>query len=1235
MKKNNYMEPLSSFAISLAAGIVLDYYKFTQSTVKKELKSAFKKALKLWSKNDEIRKRNRNSLERKFSELFASPENLTDIQTTDPDLYGFLKKYDEALSEYHSAYNYLKEIKDLERFKRELKLLESIRDSLDELNEKIEFLNEKLKNVNLGLDKEWSRQIGVYKSSIQKFKPHTALELITELEKSFNLNEYKPSNAIVATIEFLKGQCYELIGDSNEMNKCYIKAYKLDTSTILYKEKASFAYAMAKKEKEAKDLVEEILEVDEFNTIAWIVKVLTSEKSDLLELLSQVPEFVREDDNFKRIVFFRARVDRDYQNIQEAFEKYNILPEITTSEVTPLSYANYKYKVFLIEANLSKIFNIAFISFQSSFTGNSEDIKLLKPLLDDFIGVIEKSEIKDKFVGIEFFNSYFDFVINNREDSVIRMKSILKDMGFENDFHVMLVANSLQLIEQEKEAIEIINKKDKTKELRLLEAYCFLKLADLDTYVSLIHDLLETLNSIDVNTCHTLLGIQHMLLLNNRLSDFKVDDFIQNKSFEFSYIEILLKSFVRLPDTSDKQDILNDLKLIEEDVFTSRNGLIFYISFFYYKLSEFQLAIETFKKYVNEDSPSKELYYYILSLDKSQTNHKHLLFLLEKWRKQFPFHEELLRIEANLRRQLSDWQSCLEISNYYLTQYPENESFLTLELIAINELDLPNKKERIEELSYFFQDFDFQDYVYAQNVARILFQNGYHEISLEIQYKKAIHSENIKARMDYFFLVVQMPAGIIKEKDEVELGDFVSYSINEETKFLEIAKGNDLAEKLIGHKKGDTVSVERPYTRQIDNIGVRRIMDKYLYLHDVILEEVQSNPYLGFPMQSFKFEDTTPEGMNKTFVSLFGADGTFRKKESENSFKKYYEYKLSFTEIVIQNLNSDYIGGYFHLVNFRDGVTLFPLPMYPEVSLTENIEVILDYSALLIIFQISREQKIECKSKFIIPKGIVDYIRFSLKKEKAQPKERMAIDVSLDGVTPNILTEETINNNILYFENLLKWIELNCKETIAHSKLDVTRKLEGQIDNAIFIDYMAEIVSLMLESEERILISDDSMFFKFFPIQSKRTISSELYFKKIYTADNAINIEYMKNKYIGYTINDELISTEYKKKLKGQDNFYTNCINNISLLLVPSEKTIFTAISFLKNLALEPVLTEIAFKQEAVYVLVNLLKGQKEIKPFKISLLLINREFKHLGKKLDLVLESYTDALTILNISHS
>lgn len=718
-KKINYMETLSSYAISLAAGIALDYFKFTQGTVKKELKKAFEKALKSWCKNEDIRERKKYNLKKKLSELFDTPEKFADIQTTDPDLESFLDKYNEALSEYYSAYNYLKAIKDLERFEREKELLESIRDSLDELNEKVNYLNGKLQNVNLGIDKEWSRQLEVYKTSIQNFKPKTALELINALENSFGLNDYKPGNAIKATIEFLKGQCYQFIGDADNMHRCYIKAYKLENSSTLYKEKASFAYVKTKEVDKALDLAKEILQFDEFNVIAWSVKTLTSDEKDLVKLLSEIPNLVRVDDNYKRIIFFTTRIDKEFVNVSEAFKNYNILPVLPDDAIEPLSFKNYKNRVFLIEATFIKVLNNTFFDFNTSFTGDKNYILKFKPILEDFIKQLENSEIEVKFSIIDFFNSYFDFVINKNEDSVINMKAILDFSNFNDHYHVIILANCLQLIGKEEDAIEIINKLEKSRETRLLEAHCYLKLENIDKYVSSISDLLNTIDYVDVNICHNLLDIQHVLLLYDKLSEFTADEFVNNKSFEHTYLETLLNSFVNLKEVSSKEEILVNLKEIEDKVFESNTNLFFYIPFIYYELSEFQLAIECFKKFVNEDSPSRELYFYILALEKSQTDHKYLLLLLKKWRKQFPFNEELLRIEADLRRELSDWKSCLTISQYYLSKYPYDESFLYLEMFAINELDLPNKKERIHELSNFFKNYDFKYYDYAKNVAII------------------------------------------------------------------------------------------------------------------------------------------------------------------------------------------------------------------------------------------------------------------------------------------------------------------------------------------------------------------------------------------------------------------------------------------------------------------------------------------------------------------------------------
>jgi hypothetical protein len=54
---------------------------------------------------------------------------------------------------------------------------------------------------------------------------------------------------------------------------------------------------------------------------------------------------------------------------------------------------------------------------------------------------------------------------------------------------------------------------------------------------------------------------------------------------------------------------------------------------------------------------------------------------------------------------------------------------------------------------------------------------------------------------------------------------------------------------------------------------------------------------------------------------------------------------------------------------------------------------------------------------------------------------------------------------------------------------------------------------------------------------------------------------------------------------------------------------------------------------ESISVFVMLLKGQTQWKVFRITEMLINREFKLLGTKLDLILESLKDAIKVLNAS--
>ncbi len=784
------------------------------------------------------------------------------------------------------------------------------------------------------------------------------------------------------------------------------------------------------------------------------------------------------------------------------------------------------------------------------------------------------------------------------------------------------------------DALDIINEQeDKFIESIHLEAFCYLKKSDIENYLSVTKELLSKTKRIDLLTCESILNIPVTLSIHNALHEIEASDFTDDKEFEFDGLKILITSFIKILKKQVGEEEIAALQAIEEDILQTDSSIKFYIPYSYYILEKYNLAIASFEKYISKEKESRDFFYYILSLEKSLSKHKELLDNLQIWRNKFSFNEELLRVEADLCRQLPDWSRCLSICEYYLSKHKQDESFLTLEFISLNELKPENKKNRIDELANIFKDYEFKFYGHLQIVSRILIENDFHEIAINLLYKKAKDSGNVQARMDYFFATTQMPEGIINEGDVIEIETYVKYILDGNIKFIKIESGNQLAEKLIGHKKGDIIQIERPFVKNIDKIQVLRVMDKYLCLHDEILEEVKSNPYAGFPMQSFEFDSSSPETLTETFVNLFGADGSIQKKKQDDTFEKYYSYNLSFTEIILQNYQSDYLGGYFSLINLKDGITQIPMVYYPQDISIDKSELVIDFSSLLIFHQISREHKIIFKDKFLIAKGVVEYIRNMLRKEKLEPKEKMSLNISLEGVIPNIIPANASDSNIVYLEKLLQWIDENCIETIVTSKLDVTRKLNDKTENETFMNITIENVSLAMENENRILITDDSVYLKFYPLQSGKTISSELYVKSTLTNDDTYLIEFVKNKYIGHTFHLKVLLQEFNKKLKDQSNNYSHCINNTALRLVPSKYTIFTIVSFLKQIAMNPLLTDELLKQEATNAFVNLLKGQREEKPFRITELLIRKEFKLLGTKLDLIMESFESALIILEIS--
>ncbi|GBF22542.1 hypothetical protein C21_04737 [Arenibacter sp. NBRC 103722] len=1236
------MEPLSTSVILKGIGIALKIPQIvsqfhTGNLVADELDKTFEKALKSWAPNESIRKRKRQFVKQKVEKYLEFDSDIDLIE--DREFKSFCENYAKHLAAHSAAFNYVSGIRSNTNFGIINSQLGTIKDDnvviLQKISDMAQMLENNLPSNGGKLEEEWKRQIGAYKESISKFKPKTALDLLNKMEESFIFHNVKPSNNLLSTLNFLKAQCFGMLGSATEMYECSIMAHSLGNTSIEVIERACYSYAKTNNFSEARKLILKLKSIDEYNPTAWATEVILSGDLNLAEVFSKIPHQVIQNLDFKRIVYFNIIANSNFEVTSELYQKYRIFPETKYFETFPkVTLENYKNWYFIIQTVLSELFRSTIINSQPNPKTRSNQIKLLNGFLNHFLEQMSSAEMQKDINRLYFFYWFTEFSINKKNDPVFNMKIAYSKLKERDRFVTILMVNSLYKIKDLDGAIEIAGDQNNGDiDLLNIKALCELEREYYEDYIVTVKELLLLIKHVDLNNAELVFNIIHMLSLIQKLDEFDETLFVESKSYELDFLRKFIKCFIDFEKGRLDSEQFEFLQSIEEPLLKSQSIILFYLPFIYYKSEKYDLANEVFSKYVSEEYESRDLYYYILSLEKSCGNHSKLLYLLKKWRVSFPFDDMLLGIEADLNRQLPNWIECKEICEYFLENKKDDEGFMTLQLIALNEINPKKFKKEIAELAEFLQNYDFKIYQHVRIVSSILIENEFYEEGLKLIFNAAFKTENIQARLDFIFSTIKIPSGIIKEFEVVKKGCYVKYILDGKTNFVKIQEGNDLADKLLGRKVGDTVSMQRPIVNTLETIKVVRIMDKYLYLHDLILEEVKSNPYSGIPLQSFDFKDGTIEGMHETFKSLFGAKGTIIKDETESALKKYYNYELSFTELIIQVYSSNYIGGYFDLVLSRDGIVQLPITMYPSEHDYERKEFVIDFSSLIILQKISEKLKTNFQNKFFIAKGSVDFIRGVLKREITEPKEKMSLRITHDEVKPYLHSENATNSNIEYLNKLLNWIKLNCIESVVESKLDIIRKLKHPIENEIFDTIIIENYSLAIENENRILITDDTFYLKLFPLNSLRNISSEIYVKSCEGKEGDCLSSFIENKYIGFTVDSKMLFNEFKNKLKSKPNKYDHCVHCISLSLLPGTETIRTAVNFLKQINLKCHLTDDKFQQEATKVFFYLLKGQIEMKLFRITDNTIKQEFKLLGAKLDLVYESYLRAIEIIGMS--
>jgi hypothetical protein len=390
--------------------------------------------------------------------------------------------------------------------------------------------------------------------------------------------------------------------------------------------------------------------------------------------------------------------------------------------------------------------------------------------------------------------------------------------------------------------------------------------------------------------------------------------------------------------------------------------------------------------------------------------------------------------------------------------------------------------------------------------------------------------------------------------------------------------------------------------------------------------EEAKQPLSGLPMESFKFTSTEPEVMKQDLISLFGQQSE-EKLRRETAINNYYNRTLSFTEVIMQAFRSEYLSGYTNLIYEHSGISILPLSFYESLPQPVNrMDFIIDFSSLVILYQIAKEHNIIYPCKFLISLFTVDTIRQELRRIQLEPKSELSVVVTSEGITK--IPESMQQSNIAYLESILKWIQENCESVVSPRVIDFKWNIQLSNKQSDFIDYILNTI-LIYEDKQGILLTDDFVYFKFNLAQIQFSMSTEQYVKSVLGDEHPALFEFIKNKYKGFSLNTKQLLDEFNKKINYQNNYYANRLENVNMMSVSPCIKLVSAIT---QSQLDINRQEIEIKNVFINMLKNGPLNTKIIQGFEM---LIYVEFNHTQEKLMFVYKCLQEVYKILGIINS
>jgi hypothetical protein len=1086
-------------------------------------------------------------------------------------------------------------------------------------------LNNTISKISTDLTLEWRRELDVYKENLEQFKPLTALGLLNKLDTAIMESDNFVSDKISSKLHYLKALCHEILMDTTNFQKEFLHSYEKDSTNPAYKEKAVYVYYLREDMQKSRDLAAEIIRTDIDNPVANFILSIDDNEVIFYNNVKQKPNYIRKNSTFKHLTLLYFQKKKIIPSIIELL--INDLETDLTNSLDFNNFLEYAYEI-----------GYAIYTYITSFSYFDYNKRMQSTPIAEYIyqaskkvtTAIKDTEIEKKYQGLFFWWHLSDYIVNDNVDSLLSAKQYLKN---NDDNAVMLLSNCLQFVGKENIALDILTSlPTKKPELFICKAFCYTKLQDFGNHCVAMNEFIENIEKVTVFNFERILP-SICLLFQKRQDNFDLNMVdILEKSFECDIHKQIIETIIKILDINEIASYNNLCTLASHIQISNETKAI--LSYILLISNQPNLSVNLYRQFIDKTKYDQNLFYYIQALYYTKKDNSELLSLLKDWRLNANHSDDfLLTIEYELRQKLNDWEKALEIMKIIYSKYPNKESVISNYLVCLHEM---GEKDKIAEFkdNLPFDIFSTQHCIH--DVVVVLFHNGFVKESFELLYLFAKNKENSDLRMLFFNLCLNnsVSSTIMRKYEAVNDDCFVvvKYEETDDIKRIQIKKGgiNDMQKALIGHKIGEKVHFKVPACDIYKSVIIQDVMNKFFALYYDMYQEISNPIESNLPITQFQLpKNYTIETMNDYFIKNF-APGEERKKHFiEENLLKYKRGKMPFSMLSII-FQGDFIRTYYTLSSPQYGILLNPnISKMNYIDLSDK-EFVLDFSTIFCFYELSKSLNIQFKHRFIISKSISDYIKYKMEEMKNNPDTKMALDITIKGITPIIYPDNFKEQQIKIFEDIKQWINNNCSIEIVEDRLDELRKdntIKVEHEN-IVLEYAADYMHIIKQSN-RMLITDDALLHLQYG-QQNREISSHFYLTRFFDKD-IVNRELLKRNYVGVFFEKDFLKTEFIKKISGQENVYSQSLNSLCYLFPQNKNAITEILSlFLKN-----IYTDMFYIQDLNRETINLFVRVLEYVKYDVGTLIalqkrISKDFNLLGMKREAVLINLIGAIRIL-----